>query len=150
MLNVEPCRVSGFLFLRARKSSLVPPSIINYSVKEMESFPYTPLDVHNHGIRLLHIWAEIRERDESLCLIGFLDHVSLIDGDRYDALSYCWGDSTPSKLIKLQPYSETTLLDVPITENLNSALWALLRRAGGGNIIILKLRIRLWVDAICP
>jgi hypothetical protein len=73
----------------------------------------------------------------------------LINGDRYEALSYCWGDSTPSKFIKLQPYGETTLQDMPITENLNSALCALLRRAGGGNMMRLKLRIRLWVDAIC-
>lgn len=94
----------------------------------MESFLYTPLDVHNHEIRLLRIIAETQglERGESPYFFGFLDRVSLIDYNRYTALSYCWGNSSPSEeFIRLKGYKGAPIQKVPITWNLNSALWAL-------------------------
>jgi hypothetical protein len=147
VLKAGPCRVSGFLFPRARKSSLVPPSIVNYSVKEMESLLYTPLDIHNHEIRLLRIIAETQglERGESPYFFGFLDRVSLIDYNRYTALSYCWGNSSPSEeFIRLKGYKGAPIQKVPITWNLNSALWALWGSAGDK-----ADGLRVWVDAIC-
>ena len=112
---------------------------------EVESFPYLPLNVHTHEIRLLVLREESTEREgEDPHLFGTIEHVSLIDTGPYIGLSYCWGEPTPSKLIRLKPYRSLAFQDVTITKNLYSALWAVWKNRKDG-----MRSMRIWVDAIC-
>jgi hypothetical protein len=111
----------------------------------MENFPYIPLDVHNHEIRIFVLEGEAPfELNGELSLSGRLEHVSLIDMYGYMALSYCWGDPNPADWITLKPYKGTTYQRMLITQNLKLALKALWSRRGNN-----VKSLQIWVDAIC-
>jgi hypothetical protein len=106
----------------------------------MANFPYQPLDLQSHEIRILNLeWN--RMFDE---LSGTLEHVSLVDPGPYIALSYCWGDRNNSHFLEISPGPGTPRLEVNITDNLDSALWALWKRKKND-----EKYLRIWVDAIC-
>jgi hypothetical protein len=77
-------------------------------------------------------------------LSGTLEHVSLVDPGPYIALSYCWGDRNNSHFLEISPGPGTPRLEVNITDNLGSALWALWKRKKND-----EKYLRIWVDAIC-
>jgi hypothetical protein len=116
---------------------------------EMANFPYRPLDLQSHEIRILNLRL-MRMLPESLGksdpgdLLGALEHVSLVDPGPYIALSYCWGDRNNSQWLKISPSPGASFLEANITDNLASALWALWNRKRDG-----ETRLRIWVDAIC-
>jgi hypothetical protein len=91
-------------------------------------FIYEPLDTDSNAIRLLTLLSEDTE-----VIHCTLQHMSLINPPEYVALSYCWGDPTVTKDIKING------MLVQVTSNLESALRHL-RVKGYG---------RLWVDAVC-
>jgi hypothetical protein len=96
-----------------------------------EKYGYRPLD-HKFGqeIRLVVLYPG-QEKEDLMCEIK---HVNLLDNPVYEALSYCWGDTTLSRHIFCRGRS------VPITLNCEAALRCL-RRRDRGRVI--------WIDAIC-
>ncbi len=110
----------------------------------MAPFPYKALDNNNHEMRVFEFW-NISPRPEKPRFVGTLEHISLIDRERYDALSYCWGDSTQDHVVTISTSHKATITDyqIHITDNLQSALAALWQRSGE------KMILRIWVDAIC-
>ena len=91
---------------------------------------YRPLDTDVNEIRLLTLLPQDNASDTISCL---LEHVSLVNPQDYDALSYCWGDLTITAGITING------IRVEVTSNLESALRHL--RSKGYR--------RLWVDALC-
>jgi hypothetical protein len=113
----------------------------------MASFPYKALDNNNHEIRIFefsHINPHEPEH-QTPRFGGRLKHISLIDIEPYDALSYCWGVSTQDHvvIISIGDGEAMTVYQIHITDNLQSALAALWKRRGE------KKTIRIWVDALC-
>jgi hypothetical protein len=119
----------------------------------MANFPYRPLDLQSHEIRILNLESEMCEREldgldgsliQPVKFLGTLEHVSLVDPRPYIALSYCWGDRNNSQWLKISPSPGTPRLEMSITDNLASALRALWNRKGDG-----VTSLRIWVDAVC-
>lgn len=107
----------------------------------MIDFPYRPLDLQGHEIRILKLeWNRPRDRP----LLGTLEYVSLVDPGSYIALSYCWGHVNDSQTMWISPSIGTPLLEIKITENLYAALCALWKRKGKG-----LTNLRVWIDAVC-
>ncbi|KAI1371574.1 heterokaryon incompatibility protein-domain-containing protein [Hypoxylon crocopeplum] len=113
------------------------------SMIEKPSF-YRPLQESRRQTRLLSLHAGTFEEP----IICSIMTVSLDDAghDKYDALSYCWGDTHVDKIIQLQstthiPGNETPTYEIPITLNLYEALRHLRPENG--------LPRMLWVDAVC-
>ncbi|RYP21623.1 hypothetical protein DL766_007897 [Monosporascus sp. MC13-8B] len=94
-------------------------------------YEYGPLDSNKHEIRLLELRPALLRH---LPLVGTLRTVSLSDRPEYDALSYMWGDPTPSRSITLDGER------LPISRNLRDALRDL---RGKSKPLV------LWTDAIC-
>jgi hypothetical protein len=112
---------------------------------EMSSFPYRVLDINTHEIRILEFHNSSPDSlAENAFFEGTLEHVSLINTEPYNALSYCWGLETRSKSIRLYLHRDATAEKFGITENLHSALLALWNRKGE------RETLRIWVDALCP
>jgi hypothetical protein len=107
-------------------------------------FPYQPLDLQSHEIRILNLVGKRLGPDDSAHLFGNLEHVSLVDPGPYIALSYCWGDRNNSHLLEISPGPGRPLYAVNITDNLDSALWALWNRKRHAST-----HLRIWIDAIC-
>lgn len=113
----------------------------------MATFPYRALDINSHEIRILEFSLEIEESRGASSKLkpsfrGALKHVSLIDTEPYTALSYCWGDLSSDKFLRLDS-EETQIHSIAITENLHRALLAVWERRGE------KQELRIWVDALC-
>ena len=64
----------------------------------MNAYKYRPLDPEAHQIRLLQIQ---KSSDESLPITVSLRHVSLDDEQHFNALSYTWGDETPTMQVAI-------------------------------------------------
>lgn len=64
----------------------------------MNNYEYRSLDPEAHQIRLLQIQ---KSSDESLPITVSLRHVSLDDEQHFNALSYTWGDETPTTQIAI-------------------------------------------------
>lgn len=123
---------------------------------------YSPLDMTQNQIRLLHLAPADQEEDEIKCSFSL---ASLDEDVDYEALSYAWGDNNKTIPIKVEatrryrkrrammkrgkrarePTSTRVLRprlgsSVPVTENLHLAL----------KHLRLKDRERtLWIDALC-
>ena len=114
----------------------------------MANFPYRPLDLQSHEIRILELrWqrSPTRGGEPSVgSFMGDLEHVSLVNPGPYIALSYCWGNRNSSHLLDISPGPGLPLRAVKITDNLDSALWAVWNRKRDG-----ETHLRIWVDAIC-
>ena len=109
----------------------------------MASFPYKALDNNNHEIRIFEFF-NTNPHSPTACFSGTLKHISLIDIEPYDALSYCWGASTQNNQVNISTgYQDYQGYWILITDNLQSALAALWKRRGEKKII------RIWVDALC-
>jgi len=80
-------------------------------------YTYEPLDRTRKELRILHLDPPETEDSRPSLLKGRIEHVSLLDNTKYDALSYVWGDPTRESDIRL---SNGTL--VPISKNLQQAL----------------------------
>jgi hypothetical protein len=111
----------------------------------MAPFPYKALDNNNHEIRILEFFNINPHEPQKPRFGGLLKHISLIDVEPYDALSYCWGVSTQNHVVSITlGHGEAiTSYRIHITDNLQSALAALWKRRGE------KKTIRIWVDALC-
>lgn len=95
-----------------------------------DTFEYRPLDPDSNRIRLVRLHAGIVS-DNLRCDIM---HCDLTSPQAYEALSYAWGDSTPTHTLHINDHR------LPITTNLASALRGLRMPD--------KERV-LWIDAIC-
>jgi len=99
-------------------------------------FRYSPLLPANENgspsIRILHIQPH-QSNTDSIIECSLVD-AYLGEGDSYEALSYCWGDSRNTMPILLNR------VDFPVRGNLLDALRRLRREN--------SLR-RMWIDAIC-
>ena len=91
---------------------------------------YQPLNKAKREIRVLCLHSSVKQ---GAGVQASLKTVSLISPPSFKALSYCWGDSGPSKLIKIGQHR------VKVTDNLESAL----RHIRKPNESIL-----LWIDAL--
>jgi hypothetical protein len=134
----EPFRgPSGFFRL--------PKSRYSSEKAEMASSPYKALDNNNHEIRIFEFLEVSPPRAQRPRFGGTLKHISLIDIEPYDALSYCWGVSTQNHQVSIsRGYGDSYIgCWTHITDNLQSALAALWKRRGD------KMTIRIWVDALC-
>lgn len=113
----------------------------------MASFLYKALDINSHEIRILEFSLEIEESRGASSKLkprfrGALKHVSLIDTEPYTALSYCWGDLSSDKFLRLDSEG-SQIHSIAITENLHRALLAVWGRRGENQ------ELRIWVDALC-
>ena len=113
----------------------------------MTPFPYKALDNNNHEIRIFE-FSIFDPHARVPVFSGRLKHISLIDIEPYDALSYCWGVSTQDHVVIIsigdgELGEAMTVYQIHITDNLQSALAALWKRRGE------KKTIRIWVDALC-
>ena len=79
----------------------------------MNAYKYRPLDPEAHQIRLLQIQ---KSSDESLPITVSLRHVSLDDEQHFNALSYTWGDETPTMQVAI--HDGETLGFVSVRRNL--------------------------------
>jgi len=110
----------------------------------MASFPYKALNNNNHEIRIFEFSQTNPYTPQTPRFGGTLKHISLIDIEPYDALSYCWGVSTQNYQAWIATGNESSENGwIHITDNLQSALAALWERRGE------KMTIRIWVDALC-
>jgi hypothetical protein len=92
---------------------------------------YTPLDLTQMQVRLLHLAPAVNDQDEIRCSFSLASFDEEVD---YEALSYAWGDVTPIMPIFLEGQSFL------ITKNLYSAL----------SHLRYKDRVRiLWAGALC-
>ncbi|KAJ9659517.1 hypothetical protein H2198_003092 [Neophaeococcomyces mojaviensis] len=110
---------------------------------------YWPLNEKKQEIRLLRIKAEpANSNAEVVC---YLTYASLLDPrvpNAYTCLSYCWGDITKTKEIKVvRPEKrlhdgtcEGKIFDFRVTANLEAAL---------RSIRSLTARPLVWADAVC-
>lgn len=103
------------------------------------SFPYRPLDISLHEIRLLTILPG-EFSDPISCTIR---HVSLPTCPAYEALSYVWGDDQPNSHHHHCDVLQLDGVKVSVTTNLFAALRQLRHSAIG------KERVGVWVDALC-
>jgi hypothetical protein len=95
-------------------------------------FTYKPLSSESYEIRILNLLPR------SGCLTGIhckIEHTTLLSPGPYTALSYCWGDTSPSDNLPIRIDDCT----VPVTPNLRAALEQLWRRG----------HTRVWIDALC-
>ena len=72
----------------------------------MANFPYQPLDLQSHEIRILNLeWMSVAYEPSPMYsgISGTLEHVSLVNPGPYIALSYCWGDGNSSHLLGISP-----------------------------------------------
>lgn len=99
--------------------------------KLINSHVYQDVDFGRKEIRLLELLPGVRS---DLVCVKLL-HVSLDAQPHYDALSYIWGDTTPTRSIRVEEDD-----GFQVTANLESALRDL--RHTDRSII-------LWIDAIC-
>jgi hypothetical protein len=83
----------------------------------MNSYNYRPLNAEIHEVRLLQIQ---KSSDESAPITLTLEHVSLKDGLYFNALSYTWGDETPTTQISI--CDDTSLGHVSVRRNLHELL----------------------------
>lgn len=79
----------------------------------MSSYGYRPLHPESHEIRLLQVQ---KSTDKSAPITLTLRHASLDDGQPFNALSYTWGDETPTTQISI--YDSVTLGIVSVRRNL--------------------------------
>lgn len=102
---------------------------------------YLPLNPANHEIRLVRLRLPEAEHvvgdDTDPDAVSLdLQHVSMNDGIPYGAVSYVWGSSLASDLIKISVNGQSHY----IGENLHAALTEFRRQ---------KVTDWLWIDAIC-
>jgi hypothetical protein len=114
------------------RSSRGPPSLTSPSL-------YRPLDFDSFEIRLL----KLHRGPSSDYVTVSLEYASLINPPEYTALSYCWGDPTKTKKIKVENWG-----DVEVTINLEQALRNLRHLDEVGDSGHGKGKM-LWVDALC-
>ncbi|KAL9608367.1 MAG: hypothetical protein Q9167_006796 [Letrouitia subvulpina] len=98
----------------------------------MKPYQYEPLssEPSSQTIRLI----ELRPGEASADLECLIRHVSLADDPEYEAVSYCWGDPTPTETINC---GRTTL---GLNYSLSSALKSFRHKSA---------RRTLWADAVC-
>ena len=125
-----------FLFERFSKPNWYPVRAESTAVKMADlafSTPvYAPLQADH--IRLLVIKPG-RAHWKLFCEVI---HVSLGDEVSYEALSYAWGDPTPTHAITLQTGDRVT--QIGVTKN----LWDALRQFRD-----IDKSVTLWIDALC-
>jgi hypothetical protein len=95
---------------------------------------YTALDTTKHQIRLLHLAPSKDRRRTITCQFSIISLSHGTQQDKYEALSYAWGDPIFNRSIKLAD------AHFPITTNLKVILRAL-RHATQERV--------LWIDAVC-
>ncbi|KAK3935455.1 heterokaryon incompatibility protein-domain-containing protein [Diplogelasinospora grovesii] len=109
---------------------------------------YKPLDLSRQETRVLSLYPGASH--EALC--GRITTISLADPshDKYEALSYCWGNPSQKGLVKLRSMAmdqheseaeDGLLHDFPINSSLYEALKYLRPDSGPPRT--------LWVDAVC-
>jgi len=114
----------GFFFTRSRSKSL-------QSVRMAKSsFKYTKLKSELQEVRILSIMNGC----QSVEIECTLEHIHLVGGSNYKALSYTWGNPSDTSYIKLnnQPFLVTASLAIALQH---------LRKE--------TEVVELWVDAIC-
>lgn len=121
----SPKMVLSILGLENREFN--PPKALNNQV----SFTYSPLS--SGDIRLIIV---LPSPDATATVECVLCHESLERQPSYEALSYVWGNTSNTRLIKVNGQ------DFNVTENLEIALRTLRHTTHG------RFRV-LWVDAIC-
>lgn len=95
-------------------------------------YPYKPLDSSVDTIRLMVLHPRQEGEDETVVRCSLI-HTDFLSKPEYEALSYTWGNRSPSKHISING------IEVSVRENLYSALYCLRLQ---------KDRL-LWADAIC-
>jgi Heterokaryon incompatibility protein (HET) len=98
---------------------------------EANIFHHTPLDTSTDGIRLLTLEAA---RDYKASIKCTLQHATIAQKPKYDALSYTWGDETAKRRISINGR------EFEVGRNLYDALKHI-RHTYGDRV--------LWIDAIC-
>jgi len=96
-------------------------------------------------IRLLEIPAVTgsdRTADTDTPVSCRLVNVSLDNKPSYHALSYCWGDQVPDRILHLQDETDDTPRQLLVTENCEDAIRALQKNLQGNG------PLRIWIDAI--
>ncbi|OZJ02819.1 hypothetical protein BZG36_05217 [Bifiguratus adelaidae] len=112
-----------------------PPLQRSFSIhKSKHPFKYRPLDDDRNEIRIIHLNHPSRRESHEALLNCTIAHVSLADQPKYKALSYVWGDPTPSYIIRLDNH------DFFINESLHLALCRIQNDQSA---------VTLWVDSIC-
>lgn len=96
-------------------------------------YKYRPLDRLRDSIRVL-VLHPLRKDDKESIIRCTLVHTTFLERPKYEALSYAWGNPTPTKRIFIDD------VEVSIRDNLYTALCNL--RLDGDER-------RLWADAIC-
>ncbi|CAI6336180.1 unnamed protein product [Periconia digitata] len=105
---------------------------MTYCSKDLEAFSYEPIDLERPALRLLRLSkGDWRDRISGVLFQAYLDGSDMIP---YQALSYTWGGTDTSFLVKI----DGKMLGV--TENLYIALHRL--RKPDFDVI-------LWIDAVC-
>jgi hypothetical protein len=95
---------------------------------------YTALDTTKHQIRLLHLLPSADRRRTIACHFSIISLSQRSQQDKYEALSYAWGDPIFNKSIKLAG------AHFPVTTNLKVILRAMRH--------VTQERV-LWIDAVC-
>lgn len=116
-----------------QSTSLCSPAIL---CETSGAFTHAPLKYPRH-FRILHLTSSLREESDDWkdqVLHGTLVETSLDDIPLYLALSYAWGDPSPSDVILIDERESK------ITQSCGSALRRMLKG---------KSEIMIWVDAIC-
>lgn len=108
---------------------------------------YQSLNFDSHEIRLLLVDLE---DDEDAPIMCSLEHVSLIDPKPYIALSYCWGDPNITKNIWIRSSRTSSVHQLKITNNLDSAIRSLRKNLIPASADLSSdAPLRIWIDAIC-